>query len=36
LHLYAKGRHGLHGFPAESWLIRFEEWLVSQNLVDSN
>ena len=27
LHLYTKGGHGLRGFPAESWIIRFEEWL---------
>ena len=27
LHLYTKGGHGLRGFPAESWINRFEEWL---------
>jgi len=27
LHLYTKGGHGLRGFPSESWIIRFEEWL---------
>jgi dienelactone hydrolase len=35
LHLYAKGKHGLVGFPADSWIIRFEEWLASQSLVNS-
>jgi acetyl esterase/lipase len=28
LHLYAKGNHGLQGFPAENWLLRFTDWLV--------
>ena len=27
MHLYTKGGHGLRGFPAESWINRFEEWL---------
>jgi acetyl esterase/lipase len=35
LHLYSKGKHGLHGFPADSWIIRFEEWLDVQGLLKS-
>ena len=33
LHLYTKGGHGLRGFPAESWIIRFEEWLDVQGFL---
>jgi acetyl esterase/lipase len=33
LHLYSKGGHGLRGFPAESWIIRFEEWLDVQGFL---
>ena len=31
LHIYARGGHGLRGSPdATSWIIRFQEWMVSQ------
>lgn len=35
LHLYSKGDHGLQGFPANSWINRFEEWLNVQGLLKS-
>ncbi len=34
LHMYAKGGHGLWGAPANTWIIRFEEWLVAQGFLD--
>lgn len=34
LHLYAKGGHGLWGAPANTWIMRFEEWLQSQGFLD--
>ncbi len=33
LHIYAKGGHGLQGFPANSWKDRFSEWLNAQGLL---
>jgi acetyl esterase/lipase len=34
LHMYAKGGHGFgmrhHGFPSDTWIDRFGEWLESQ------
>ena len=36
LHLYSKGGHGLQGFPANSWIIRFEEWLDVQGFLKSD
>jgi hypothetical protein len=27
MHLYAKGGHGLNGFPASAWVQRFLEWM---------
>jgi acetyl esterase/lipase len=33
LHLYAKGGHGLWGAPANTWLLRFEEWLEVQGFL---
>jgi acetyl esterase/lipase len=35
LHLYAKGGHGLWGAPANTWLLRFEEWLGVQGFLPS-
>ncbi len=34
LHLYAKGGHGLWGAPANTWILRFEEWLQSQGFLE--
>lgn len=34
LHLYAKGGHGLWGSPANTWILRFEEWLEAQGFLD--
>lgn len=37
LHMYAKGGHGFgtgkHNLPVDSWLQRFEEWLVFQGFL---
>ena len=33
LHLYSKSDHGLQGFPANNWIIRFEEWLDVQGFL---
>jgi acetyl esterase/lipase len=30
IHIYSKGNHGLISFPANTWMIRFEEWLDLQ------
>ncbi|MDP9042798.1 MAG: alpha/beta hydrolase [Bacteroidota bacterium] len=35
LHLYSKSDHGLQGFPANNWIIRFEEWLDVQGFLKS-
>jgi len=37
LHMYAKGGHGFgtgkQNLPVDSWLNRFEEWLVFQGFL---
>jgi acetyl esterase/lipase len=33
LHIYSKGGHGLHEFPATTWKDRFSEWLDIQGLL---
>jgi predicted esterase len=33
MHIYAKGNHGLISFPADAWMIRFEEWLGQQGFI---
>jgi acetyl esterase/lipase len=33
LHLYSKSDHGLLGFPANTWIIHFEEWLDVQGFL---
>ena len=39
LHIYSRGGHGFgmapQGLPSDSWITRFYEWAVSENLVTS-
>ncbi len=30
LHIYLKGGHGLRGYPANTWIQRFTEWIETQ------
>lgn len=33
LHLYGKGGHGLHGYPANTWIARFTDWLQAMGFL---
>lgn len=36
LHIYSRGEHGLRGSTtSEAWIVRFEEWLVTQGFLKS-
>lgn len=38
LHMYAKGGHGYgmgkQNLPVDTWIVRFEEWLTQQKLLN--
>ena len=36
LHIYSKGGHGLRGFPADTWIDRFGDWMNVQGLLMPN